>query len=339
MKIVVAHSNLGGLGGGERFVLEEVKHLSKRHDVKIVTWEYIEEDTLPGFKKYEIEELKSGSLPLKKLLTWARYKGLADVFSTHGFPSNFLSFRNRNTIWYCHILNLPFHNSYKPDYVVSRFFDRQAVKRTDKIVANSRFTQELIKRHYNRNSVVITPGVEPKEFKPGRCGDYVLLVSRISPEKNIQLALDAMELVPDIKLIVVAGWVDRNYYKKLKFSSERIELFEHVPETKLRELYSNCLCVVQTATSEPFGMVPLEAMASGKPVIAPKRGGFMETVTEETGFLIEPTAEAMARKIDYLDKNRDIAKRMGKSGVKRARGFTWEKKMEAFERVLTESGG
>lgn len=336
MRIAICHSNLGGLGGGEKFVLEQAKYFSKKHDIEIVTWQYLREKTFSGFENYDIRELHTKNHPMRKLLAWARYRGDADVFSTHGFPSNFTSFRNRKTAWYCHTLNLPFHRGYRIMYMPSRLFDKLAVWKSSKLIANSQFTHELIKDYYGRDSVVVTPGVYPEEFKPGKFGDYVLLVSRISPEKNVELALEVMKLVKGLRLVIVAGWIDERFYSASDFSRKGIEFIDKVSEKEeLRKLYSNCLCVLQTSKKESFGMVPLEAMASGKPVIAPNIAGFRETVTEDTGFLTEPDAETMAQKITYLDENRDMAKKMGKNGLKRAKEFSWDNKMADLEKVLT----
>ncbi len=334
MKVMIAHAYLNGYGGGERFVLEQANHMSKRHEVRILTWEYIPEMTFAGFRNHEIVELKSGSSSLNKMIAWSMRKENFDVCSTHAFPSNFLSFRNRGTVWYCHRPDLPFQDSRNPYHLALKAFDRLSIRRVKKVITNSRFSAEMIKRYYKRDAEVINPGIDPGEFRPGRFGDYVLLVSRISPEKNVELAIDTMELVQNMKLVIVAGWVNRKYYRKLKIDRERVRVVENIPDTELKKLYANCLCVLQTATNESFGIVPLEAMASGKPVVAPGRGGFKETITEKTGFLLEPEPEILAEKIRYLYENKGIARRIGRAGLKRAGLFSWGKQMKLMDRAL-----
>jgi glycosyltransferase involved in cell wall biosynthesis len=221
-----------------------------------------------------------------------------------------------------------------PYYSILRTFDRAAIKRTKKIVTNSQFSRGLLKKYYNRDSEVVNPGINPNEFRTGKSGDYVLLVSRISPEKNIQLAIDIMNLVPEIKMKIVAGWVNEKYYKKLKIDRKRIEILGKVPDIELKRLYSDCLCVMQTAVNESFGMVPLEGMASGKPVLATNKAGFIETITEKTGFLLEPSPTEFAEKIKYIHRNKQVAIKMGKAGLKRAKEFSWNKKMKEMEKVL-----
>jgi glycosyltransferase involved in cell wall biosynthesis len=334
MKILIGHAYLNGYGGGERFVLEQANYLSKKHDVRIVTWEYLPEKTFKGFSKHNITELKSGRFSISKFVKWSMRKENFDVCSTHGFPSNFLAMRNKNTIWYCHRPDLPFQESANPYYSILRTFDRSAIKRTKKLVTNSQFSRGMLKKYYNRDSEVVNPGIDTSEFRPGKVGDYVLLVSRISPEKNIQLAIDAMDLVPEIKMKIVAGWVNKKYYGKLRMDRKRVEILGNVPDSELKRLYSNCLCVMQTAVNESFGMVPLEGMASGKPIIATNRAGFVETITEKTGFLLEPDPMQFADKIKYLHKNRPVATKMGKAGLKRAKDFSWDKKMKEMSKVL-----
>ncbi len=344
MNIIIAHSYINGFGGGERFVLEEVKHLSKKHDIKIITGDYVPEKTFPEFKEFDIHVMKTKN-KLTKFLKWAYYKEEADLINAHGFPSNFVSFRNNNVVWYVHTdhfisgygkyLNQGF---LKKSYAKTiSCFDKLSVKRMKKMITNSNYMKGLVNNFYGIEPSIVHPGVNPKEFKQGNFEDYILLVSRISPEKNIELAIKIMNYVMDLKLIIVGGWSNEKYLKSLKINKNKIEIKKGINNKKLKELYANCLCVLQTALNEPFGIVPLEGMASGKPVIAPNKCGFKETITKETGFLLEPDAKLFAEKINYLKNNKAMAKRMGKKGLLRAKEFDWKKQMRLLEKELLNS--
>jgi glycosyltransferase involved in cell wall biosynthesis len=345
MRILLAHSNLIGYGGGEKVFLEVTKHLSKnKHDIDILTWEYDPEKTFEDFRKFDIRTLKFFGSPMSKFARWAAYKGDYELVNCHGFPSNFLAFRNDNVYWvnhsdhasrgYGNYLNSgPIHKRLYANSI--GYFDRASARRMKKVIANSEFCADFIRNYYHVEPAIVNPGIYPSEFSTGKYEDYILLVCRVSPEKNVELAIKMMEhMNRNLKLIIVGGWVNENYINSLKYDKQRVEIRQHLEQRDVKKLYSNCLAVVQTALNEPFGIVPLEAMASGKPVIAPARGGFNETITDDTGFRLDPDPKLFAEKINFLYENKGIAKKMGKMGLKRAKEFDWKKKMRDMDKVL-----
>ena len=96
-------------------------------------------------------------------------------------------------------------------------------------------------------------------------------------------------------------------------------------------------CVVFPGMDEPFGIVPIEAQAAWTPVIAARSGGPMESVIDgETGFLVEPnSANKLAEKLLYLDKNKKVVESMGISGRKNVEAtFSWDRATEQILRVF-----
>lgn len=174
-----------------------------------------------------------------------------------------------------------------------RVWDYQAAQRPDFLIANSETVRERIKKYYRRDSEVIHPFVETDKFKISqKIEDYFLIAGRIVPYKRYDIVISAFN---KLKLpLKVAG--DGYGLPKLKelAKSPKIEFLGRVSDEKLQELYSKCQALIFPAL-EDFGIVPLEAMASGRPVIAYKRGGALETMVEEkTGlFFQEQTPESL----------------------------------------------
>ncbi len=156
-------------------------------------------------------------------------------------------------------------------------WDIKSSNRVDYFIANSRNVQSRIKNIYNRQSHVIYPPVETKKFKVSeKAGDYFLVVSALVPYKRIDIAIEAFNELNE-KLVIVGIGSEMEKLKKL--AGKNIEFHGWVDENQLSEYYENCKALIFPG-EEDFGIVPLEAMASGKPVIAFAKGGALETVVE-----------------------------------------------------------
>ncbi len=179
-----------------------------------------------------------------------------------------------------------------------RVWDESAASRPDAYLANSRFVASRIKKYYARQSEVIYPPVKTKSFfSSGRTGDYFLIVVRLLPYKKIDLAIEAFnELGWPLKII--GDGPDKNRLKKM--ASANIEFVGLVAEKKLPGYFARCRAFI-FPQEEDFGITAVEAMAAGRPVIAFRGGGALETVEEgKTGlFFNEQTKESL---IDILRK-------------------------------------
>ena len=328
MKITLAHSKLNDVGGGERFLLEMAKRLGKKHEIEILTTDYQKNKTYPEFSKHKIRIVGK--------LSWPLMKPKADVILANNFPTNLISFSNKNVVYYVHTMRTGFIGDRK--YFVRRKMDKLAVKKCRRIVTNSRFSAGKIEKYYKRKADIVYPGVDPLKYKRGRYGDYALCVSRISPEKGMDRLVKYWKGLK-IKLKIVGGG-DAKYVRKIKSAApQEFEFLGVVDDNRLKDLYSNCFCVVFLPHEEDFGIVPLEAMASGKPVIAAKEGGPKETIISgKTGFLIDNEGQ-FREKITLLYKDRPLCKKLGIAGSKRVENFTWDSTFKAMERILAEVSG
>ncbi len=158
-----------------------------------------------------------------------------------------------------------------------RMWDILASDRVDKFIANSHFTARRIKKYYNKDSEVIYPPCDTGNFKPStKIENYFLTVSRLIPYKRIDIIVKAFN---DLKLPLKIVGRGPEFKKLKKIAKLNIEFLDEFTNENLREVYSRARAFV-FAAEEDFGIVPLEAMAAGRPVIAYKSGGALESVIE-----------------------------------------------------------
>jgi glycosyltransferase involved in cell wall biosynthesis len=182
-----------------------------------------------------------------------------------------------------------------------RLWDYSTAARVDHFLANSENVRNRIWKTYRRESQVIHPPVAVDSFYWKPAEDYFLIVSALVPYKRVDLAIRAF--TRSGRRLIIAG--SGSEYRKLKkLAAGRIEFAGHVPDDQLREMYARCRALVLPG-EEDFGMTPVEALASGKPVIALGRGGVLESVPLQNpcgGILFEsPTEDDLARAVDAMD--------------------------------------
>ncbi len=171
-------------------------------------------------------------------------------------------------------------------------------KSVDTWVCNSNNVKDRIKKYYQAEATVINPPVDTSKHSGDKSENFWLSVNRLSAPKRIEIQMQAFAKLPKEKLIIVGSYEKgttqfENYKKYLEsIKPNNVEIISWVDFDKLNSLYNNCKGFITTAKDEDFGMTPIEAMASGKPVIAPNEGGYKETILDGvTGFLIDDINE------------------------------------------------
>lgn len=329
------------MGGGERVVLTLAKHF----DADVITTEF--DPGLPeraGFPGVRV--ISTGSVvlqpPFKQIhSSWkfarAAFRGY-DFHFLIGNSAPYAGRRHHPNVYYCLTPTRIFFD--QRDAMLARLprtnrwvargwtaahsrFERASIDHCDKIVAISENVRGRIRRYYGRDTDVIYPPVSTARHRFRELGDFWLSVSRLYPEKRIELQLDIFRRLPHEKLVLVGGYSagDRaeRYLARLK-PPPNVSLVGEISEERLVELYARCRGFVTTAIDEDFGITPVEAMAAGKCVLATDEGGYRETIVPgKTGFLLPPDADAFASMIRELDE--PTLRDMRDDCVSRAREF------------------
>ena len=203
-----------------------------------------------------------------------------------------------------------------------RQWDLNASRRVDYFVANSENVRRRIRKYYGREARVIYPPCDVDRFQlSDRTEDYYLFVGRLVGYKRADLAIRACSQSKR-RLLVVGGGPEESRLKSLAASC--VEFMGQQPDDRLAELYARCRALIFPA-EEDFGLVPVEAQAAGRPVVAYGRGGAVETVLpDRTGvFFQEQTVDALLEALKRLEGMEDrfdpevIRNQAGQFGRKR----------------------
>jgi len=177
-------------------------------------------------------------------------------------------------------------------------WDRDTAGRVDRYVANSHYVAGRIRRYYNRGSTVVHPPVDTEFYRPEparRPASFFLAVSALVPYKRLDVAIRACRQ-NNAELKVVGRGPEEARLRALAAQiGANVEFTGWLTDEQVRDLYQGCQAAVMPGV-EDFGMVPVEAQASGRPVVALAQGGAVESVIDAvTGVLVrDPSVEAFA---------------------------------------------
>ena len=198
--------------------------------------------------------------------------------------------------------------------LVLRPIDHRAAQRVNLFVANSRNIADRIRAAYGRDAQVVHPPVDTARFAalPSRDDGFLLIVSRLNAYKRIDYVIDACNARGLALVIAGTGpWEERLRAR----AGATVRMLGAVSDTEVDRLMSTCTAFVLPG-EEDFGIAAVEAMAAGKPVLALRRGGAVETVVDGvTGVLYdEPTPESFLRA-----HGRACRRALGRGRITRAR--------------------
>lgn len=303
MKIALVHDYLVQDGGAEK-VLEVLQKTWPDAPTFVL---FFDEKKMPSFKGKDIRTSFLQRFPFStKKYQWyislmptaTEHYDLREfdvvISSTSAFAKGIITRPDAIHICYCHTptrylwtdtqsyireLRVPkFVKAILPPVLSKlRMWDQQAAHRVDHFVANSETVANRIKKYYRRDSEVIYPPVATHNFhispKPK---EYFLTGGRLVAYKRFDMVVDACNKTGIPLKIFGSGPVEKELRKKAK---SNIEFLGRVSEKEQRELYANAKAFIHPQ-EEDFGITPVEAMASGTPVIAYRKGGATETVVE-----------------------------------------------------------
>jgi glycosyltransferase involved in cell wall biosynthesis len=170
-------------------------------------------------------------------------------------------------------------------------WDLRAAQQPNYYIANSQLVAQRIKKIYGREAVVIPPPIDVDRFQPSEeIDDYYLVLSRLVPYKRIDLAIEACNRLGR-RLVIIGDGPDRERLQKL--AGPKTEFLGRQPDSLINHYASRCRALLFPG-EEDFGMVPLEVNAAGRPVIAFRGGGAIETVVDGVTGVFFDTPESTA---------------------------------------------
>ncbi|MFH0832243.1 MAG: glycosyltransferase [Candidatus Aenigmatarchaeota archaeon] len=319
--IAILHDYFDKRGGGERLVLNLARALGA--------------DIYTGFvdynKTFDTDGVKITSLGISRRLPHIlRNLMIAKKFEKYKFP-NYDAFvfsgtwcitaaKNHPNILYLHtpprylydlneyfikrtnIIQRPLFKMFmnywkKKDQIYMRQFDR--------ICPNSENVKNRVRKFYGEDAYkkcdVVYTGIETKKFYCKPSEDFYLSTSRLDPLKRVGLVVEAFKKNGK-RLVVASTGPEESKLNKLAEGHDNIEFVGNVSEEELIDLYARCKATVVAAMDEDLGLSAIESQCAGKPVIAVREGGLLETVNKNTGVFFEPSVESLINSIGKFEK-------------------------------------
>jgi glycosyltransferase involved in cell wall biosynthesis len=220
--------------------------------------------------------------------------------------------------------------------------DRQNFYAADQVLVNSQFMKQSVDSIYTHNVEVCYLGTDVDLFCPQNLQKQpvVLSVGSLTPLKNFDFLLKALATIPKRRrppLWIASNFQnppEKEYLENLARELQvEMQLLGNISDDELVRLYNTALVTIYAPIREPFGLVPLESMACGTPVVAVAEGGMQETILDgETGFLVQRSPESFAEALLKLYENPELAEQMGAAGRQHVlQNWTWDKAAERLE--------
>jgi len=330
LRVAIAVEELTQLGGAER-VLDALLEIFPSATIFTLVWD--KEKTQHLYDKFNVKTSFIQRMPcgVKKYKWFLPLMPLAvESLNFHGYDlvissssamiKGIKTNKDQLHICYCHtptrylwsdvkdyLKTAPIPDIVRPIMPIVVWFlrkwDLKASKRPNHYIANAKNIKAKIKKYYNIESDVIYPPVETERFKIAKePGDYFLFLSRLEPYKKADLVIEAFNKL-DKKLKVVGSGTKKKELQEL--AGPNVEFTGRVSDEELDNLYSKALAFI-FPPEEDFGIVPVEAMAAGRPVIAYGKGGALETVIAgKTGEFFTPqTPEALIKTVKAFNPDK-----------------------------------
>ncbi len=263
------------------------------------------------------------------------------IHSHYAFPQGFLGSHLKNKFNIPHILTL--HGS---DVLrlsknpVGKYFFNYAVKNCDKIICVSEFLKNNLPKQYRNKSEVIYNGVDFDLFYDvGIDENYGIFVGSFVPQKGIDILIDTIKDIDFNFKLIGDGILFNKINERIKKENiDNIELLGKKHQKEVSEYIKRCSFLVLPSLSEGLGMVLLEGMASGKPVIGTNIGGIPELIKNGyNGFLVKVNdSDALKEKIKILVDNEDLRKELGRNGKIFSERFSWKNTAKNVNEIYTK---
>jgi glycosyltransferase involved in cell wall biosynthesis len=330
MRIAIVHDHMNQMGGAER-VIAAIHETFPEAPIftTIVDWEILRPELskadirpswmqkLPGWKKHFKKYLPFFPLAIESL----RVKDYDLILSSSShFAKSAIKGPNALHICYCYTpmrfawdyenyvkrenLNVLYRSCLPLIIARLRRWDQQTKDRPDHYVAVSSAVKARIKRIYEKDAEIIFPPVDVQKYRPmEKPDDFYLIVSRLNSIKRIELAVEAFNILGLPLKIIGAG----PFYKTLKgMARANVTFLGRLPDPEVAQYYAACKALIFPG-EEDFGIAPLEANAAGRPVIAFKGGGALDTVREGLNglFFEESTSQSLMGAVKSFENGKN----------------------------------
>jgi glycosyltransferase involved in cell wall biosynthesis len=330
MKIGLLNVEIEANAGTERLVATHANFLKKKGFTVEIICAYYKKNVFPkDFSKFKIVEYAKEFENKKKLKSTLLSRHLInlDVSFLKGYDvlicyrpfTNILAMEAKKKygtkiLWYCshpekHLYPKYFKTLNKQNFVFKTLLyfgmkkDKESVKYFDKIWLNSHhmWTKFNLIYDFNEHSVSYPPAGKLMK-KSNKKGEYIISVSRISPEKNQIILLEALKLMKNKPKTVIIGKItNQKYYEKLqkiiKENNLPVEFLGELKDEEIQKWYEKSFLNVYTSYDEDFGIVPLEAISSGKPILTHVSNGVSEILPSRFVF---SSIKELTEKIKYI---------------------------------------
>ncbi len=237
---------------------------------------------------------------------------------------------------------------------VIRQFTRLALTSASAVIAVSKSLADAVADlGVDRSKIIILPnGVDTSQFIPADTqNSNILFVGSLTKNKGVHYLLQAFaqiaQIFPEMRLQIIGDGSSKGEFQNQAMSlgiSHRVDFFGQVPPSQVRIIMRQALMFVLPSLSEGFGVVILEAMASGIPCIGSRVGGIPDLITPDTGILVDPmNSQAIADAMRYLLENPDKRKMMSTCARLRSiQDYDWlivaKRYIEVYEKVINSYG-
>jgi glycosyltransferase involved in cell wall biosynthesis len=207
--------------------------------------------------------------------------------------------------------------------------DRLTLGEARAVFAISENVAERARRSTGLDVEVLSPPPQELAYRCEGYGDFILSVGRLDRAKRTELLIEALAQEAGLRAIVVGEGPERERLESLARQMNldgRVTFAGRLGTDELSDLYARCLAVFYAPRDEDYGMVPFEAFLSEKPVVTTTdAGGPLDVVRDrETGLVVAPTADELARACVWLREHADEARTLGRAGRDVAAAVTWD---------------
>jgi glycosyltransferase involved in cell wall biosynthesis len=239
----------------------------------------------------------------------------------------------------------PFLHTY--DYAM-RTVDLQNTRSAKKVLVNSKYVREVVRNIYQIEACLSYHGVDIDKFRPVKTvkQDVILSVGSLTPLKGFDFLIQSVACIDaQVRppLVIASNFQmpeEKQYLVEMAEKlSVKLVLHNNISDEELVNLYNSARLTVYSPIREPFGLVSLESMACGTPVVAVREGGVQEAVLhEQTGLTVERDPTMFAEAIQALLANPEMAASYGRNGREHVvQNWTWDRAVETLETHLLAS--